>query len=103
MKFKSLLAAAVVLALLLGTFVVGSYVSAQTKAKEMAYKGPQYEYKMEGMRLQPKWTDEGGKKVGADSEMEAMFNFHGAQGWEYAGVVPGKEDAIFVVFKRPKQ
>jgi hypothetical protein len=32
-----------------------------------------------------------------------MFNFQGKEGWEYAGVIPGKEDAIFVVFKRPNQ
>lgn len=98
---KKLLAVAVILILLVGTFAVGSYVAAQ--AKEKAYRGPTYEYKIEGMRLQPKWTEEGGKKVGSDAEMVSMFNFQGGEGWEYVGTIPGKEDAIFIVFKRPKQ
>ena len=103
MKFKKLLAVGVVLTLLLGTFVVGSYISAETKSKEQAYKGPVYEYRLIGIRLQPKWTEEGGKKVMTDAEIETSFNFQGAQGWEYSGTIPGKEDAIFIVFKRPKQ
>lgn len=98
---KKLFTVAVVLVLLLGTFAVGSYVSAQAKAK--AYAGPTYEYSLMGMRLQPKWTDVGGKKTASDAEMEAMFNFQGTQGWEFVGTIPGKEDAIFLVFRRPKQ
>jgi len=98
---KKLLAVALILTLLVGTFAVGSYVAAQ--GKEKAYRGPTYEYRVEGMRLQPKWTEEGGKKMMTDVELVSMFNFQGSEGWEYAGIIPGKEDVIFVVFKRPKQ
>lgn len=101
MSFKKLLIAAVILTLVLGTFIVGNYVVAQTK--EQAYRGPTFEYMLTGMRLQPKWVEEGGKKVMMAPEMQSEFNFHGAEGWEYVGSFPGKEDAIFMVFKRPKQ
>lgn len=103
MSFKKLFAVAIILVLLIGTFAVGSYVAAQGKAKEKAYSGPTYEYSLTGMRLQPKWSEQNGKKVGSDTELEAMFNFQGAQGWEFVGTIPGKEDAIFLVFRRPKQ
>ncbi len=101
MTFKKLLATAIIFTLLLGTFAVGSYVAAQ--GKEKVYQGPTYEYRLVGMRLQPKWVEEQGKKVMMDDEMASVFNFQGGQGWEYIGTMPGKEDAIFIVFKRPKQ
>jgi predicted RecA/RadA family phage recombinase len=101
MNPRKMLAAALILALALGTFVTVGYVVAQ--AKEKAYSGPTFEYKIEGMRLLPKWTEEGGKKMATAPELEGMFNFNGGQGWEYVGSFPGKEDVIFIVFKRPKQ
>ncbi len=101
MGFKKLFTVAIVLVLLLGTFAVGSYVVAQSKEK--AYTGPKYEYSLTGMRLQPKWSEQNGKKTASDAEMESTFNYQGAQGWEFVGTIPGKEDTIFLVFRRPKQ
>ncbi len=98
MNVKKVATCVTILALLVGTLTLSSYVAAQSESK-----GPAWEYELVGMRLQPRSvTDEQGKKRLVAAEIQGEFNFHGEAGWEYAGTFPGEEDVIFFVFKRKK-
>lgn len=72
-------------ALVVGTFVADSTVKAQ--------KQTQWEYMIQGKR-------ELDRKEG--EALQSEFNNIGAGGWEYVGMMPGKDDAFSVVFKRRK-
>ena len=97
MLAKKLVVAVAVLALMLGSLALGSYVVSDVDAQAKAMK---WEYKLIGMRLQPRSVDEGGKKRLVAEDIQTEFNFQGGEGWEYVDTIPGKEDAIFLVFKR---
>ena len=98
MSSKKVVAVLAVLALLVGTLSVGSYVAAQTETR-----GPAWEYELLGLRLQPRTiTDESGRKRVVAEELKSEFLYRGSQGWEYAGSFPGKGETVFFVFKRQK-
>ena len=96
MLIRKTVVAIAVLALLLGTFAVTSYVTA-AKAK-----GPTYEYLIQGKRLIDRSVMEGGERKEGGTMLMSEFNFQGGEGWEYVGCIPGKGDAYFCVFKRQK-
>ena len=92
---RTLTAAAIVFALVIGIFAVGSFTA--DAAKTVAY-----EYQLIGMRLQPRSEMVEGKKVLTAPGMTTELNFQGADGWEYVSTIPGADDAYFVVLKRKK-
>ena len=96
---KKLVVVVAVLALVLGTLSLGSYMAPNVEAKA---KGATLEYRLIGMRLQPRSVMEEGKKRLMADNIEMEFNFQADEGWEYVNTFPGKDDAIFMVFKRSK-
>lgn len=92
---RRLTVAAVVFALILGVFAVGSF---SADAAKMA----KWEYQLIGMRLQPRSEMVDGKKTLSAPAMASEFNFQGAEGWEYVNTIPGADGAYFVVFRRQK-